>query len=483
MFQRNPDRRRCPCQNLSDSGLAGETACEAAQDWHRPEHFRFVCPLIKTTPEGLRCSVDARHVRPFWGRASVFFAGGLFACYLLFTIGAFTFLRLIGYPLSPVVLVWPPRWADFPAARSEYYFAKAKKSLDEHRVNDAIFSLDIAYRSNTRNFTLGLQYAQLLSLGQPDYADAIFAKLMREHPGQATVIAEAWYRSLMVHGRFAQIATLSSSRLIDDADRRPAWLHALFFATRQLGNDAPLRALVSPPRKELPTIYTALINSELQIRQHKGAELLPGLTAELPADAGPYGPYFQISRLTQLGHPNEAAAMLGRYASANRLGQVDQLQLRLEILSALGRTDVLRARLDQGSVNAPELDIICTFLVRHPDPATLASLSRCVKRSKIAAEAANYPAFLAFYVTSTIGGDQDGMRDTAKILKDIAGSRVSRIESVETYLKQAAASGKIGAILPMLPGLSMDMIYALFDRFGAAVEQPTVTIRTSMPPK
>lgn len=456
---------RCPCQNPSDSGRAGETACDAVNDWRRPARFRRVCPLLVATPAGLRCSVDGKDVRPFWRRAAAYYLGGVAGIYLAAALGAFVFFRVIGYPLSPLSLAWPPRWHELRLARSEYFLAKARRALDAHRINEAILSLDLAYRNNPRNYEAGLQFAQLTSPGQPELADPVFALLMRDHPDRRATTGEAWFRFLLVRGRFARIAALASARLREDAQQRPVWLHALFFATRHTGDDEPLRALVAKPPTGFEPIYVALINSELLIRQGQALQLLPGLTAELPAAAGFYGPYYQVSRLDALGRHTEALAALNRYATGKRLPEADEFQLRLDILAGLGRQDLLRARLEKAPINARELELVSIHLVRHPDSAVLAALGQCLQRSHLPVDASTYAANTALFLACGVSGDWDQMHATAVRLKEIAGSRMSRLEAIESYFQQKPAAG-IENILPMLPALPLDLVYALFDRYG-----------------
>jgi hypothetical protein len=478
-FRLRRDRARCACQNPSDSGRAGETGCDAAAGWHHPARFRRVCPLLVATPAGLRCSADAKDVRPFWLRAAAYCLGAMAGIYLAVALGAFVCFRLIGYPLSPLTLVWPPRWHELHLARSEYFMTKARRALDAHRVNEAILSLDLAFRNNPRNYEAGFQFAQLTSPGQPELADPVFALLMRDHPDRRATTSEAWFRFLLAHGRFARVADLASGRLRDDAQQRHVWLHALFFATRHTGDDQSLRALVAKPPAGFESIYVALINSELFIRQGQGLQLLPGLTAELPAAAGFYGPYYQVSRLCTLGRYTEALAVLNRYAATKRLPEADEFQLRLEVMAGLGRQDLLRARLDQAPINARELELVSVHLVRHPDSAALAALGKCLERSRLPADASTFPAYTAFFVACGVSGDWDQMHATGVRLKEIAGSSMPRLEAIEAFFRQKPSSG-IENILPMLPALPLDLIYALFDRYGEV--HATVSVGTAPAP-
>jgi len=480
LFRRHRDRPRSPCQNPSDSGRARETGCEAAQYWHRPARFRRVCPLLVETPAGLRCSVDARDVRPFWRRAAAYYASAVAGCYLAVTLGAFVTLRLIGYPLSPLTLLWPLRWPELRVVRSEYFVAKAQRALDAHRVNEAILSLDIAFNTNPGNYDAGMELAQLLALGQPDLAERIFTLLMRDHPERRATTAEAWLRLLLVNGRFDHAATLAATLFLQDPVQRPAWLHALFFAVRHTHDDKPLRELIAQHATALEPIYVALINSELLIDQGQGNRLLPGLTAELPAEAGSYGPYFQVSRLITLGRPADALTMLARYATAGRIAPADVFLLRLDALAALGRQDLLQQRLDQQPVNAREVELICIHLVRYPNPAVLAALARCILRSHLPADTSTYSAYSAYLMTCGVAQDWDKFQAAAGLMRDLSGARIARLDAIEAFFRQQDPDARLENILPTLPALPVNMIYALYDHYDKP--SPGIAIKLAPSP-
>ncbi len=470
----------CPCQNPSDSGRGGDTGCDAALEWRRPERFRRVCPLMVMMPDGPRCTVNTADVRPFWGRAFAYCAAAAGAVYLAAVLGGFVLLRIVGYPISPLALAWPPRWHEYRQARSEYFTAKAQRALTAGRVNEAILSLDLAFRDNPRNYNAGLRLAQLTSLAQPDYAEHVFARLMHDHPAARPVTAQAWLRSLLVHGRLARAAELAVERIVEDPADRPAWLHVLFFATRHTGEDQPLRDLVARDPSPLRPIDTALLNSELVIRRGRGLTLIPGLTTELPADAGAYGPYYQVSRLIVLGRPAEALGMLDRYVAAKRLLPADEFALRLEGLAALGSGDQVCKRLDEGPVTARELELVSTQLVRHPDAAVLAALARSVERAKLPADAPTSAAFTAYFMACATAGNWEQAETATRLLKEASGSRMASLDAVEAFLKSSGNPVAVERILPMLPTLPLDTIFALYDRY----HQPAVgvSVKVASPP-
>src|SRR5580658_6015424 len=87
LFRLRRGRGICPCQTPSDSGKAGETACEPVASWHEPRRFQRICPLLRQRPDGAwKCSVNAAEVRPFWGRAAAWVGGSTAAAYLVATL-------------------------------------------------------------------------------------------------------------------------------------------------------------------------------------------------------------------------------------------------------------------------------------------------------------------------------------------------------------------------------------------------------------
>lgn len=474
-------RTPCPCQNPSDSGRARETGCDAAQHWRRPARFRHVCPLLVETPGGLRCSVSTADVRPFWGRAVVCWTGAAAALYLAGVLGAFVFLRAIGYPLSPLALAWPPRWHQIRLARSEYFAAKARRAFEANRVNEAMLSLDVAYRSNPRNYAIGLQLAQLLSLGQPAVANRLFFVLLRDHPNQSAATAEAWFRALLSHGDFARIADLASQRLLKDVADRPAWLNALLIATRLTGTNQPLVDLMNRKPPALPDAYVNVLDTELLIRAGNVTEALPALTELLPAAAGPYPCYYQVRRLIALDRPAHALSLLDLYASAGRLGPVEDFQLRLDALAGLGRGDLLRARLETGRISLREVELISAHLVRHPDAAVLAAFWDCVQRSRLPADTRSFGAHLSLFVACGVAGDWEKLDAAATRLKDMTGSQLSALGIVEDFFKQKSPLRRIENIVPALPNLPLESVYALYDRYYQPAEPPVLAPRTAPP--
>jgi len=138
---------------------------------------------------------------------------------------AFVFFRVIGYPLSPLSLAWPPRWHEVASRPQRIFSGQSQTSAgcEPHQRSHPFARSCLPEQSS--QLRGGLQFAQLTSPGQPELADPVLPSHARS-PGRRATTGEAWFRFLLVRGRFARIAALASARLREDAQQRPVWLHA-----------------------------------------------------------------------------------------------------------------------------------------------------------------------------------------------------------------------------------------------------------------
>jgi len=173
-----------PCQHPSDSGRAGRTGCEACAGWRSARRFRRLCPLLETSADGRRvCSVDARDVRPFWGRALLFYGGSAAVLALVAAIGVFTALRAIGYRVPFYAVAWPPAWHRIQQARADYFSRMAVRAFSAGDVRQGFLALNQVYALDPGNVRAALLLAQFTQIGNPDYSDSIYARLLLQHRG------------------------------------------------------------------------------------------------------------------------------------------------------------------------------------------------------------------------------------------------------------------------------------------------------------
>ncbi len=315
-FQLRRDRgARCPCQSPSDSGRALETHCEACLHWSSVERFRRVCPLLVKTPDGWRCSANTADVRPFWGRAFGYYGGTVAALYLTAVLTVFIFLRVVGYPVNVFHVAWPPAWHRVGEARGWFFMEKARRAFAANRPAEAILCLSNAYEFDPSNYAAGLTLAKTLQSGQPVLSNRLYDRLLHDHPTRRDDTAQEWFRALLARGDFETISVLARDEVLAGGRHTSVWMRALVFAARQSRHDEVLRALRDSP---LPaaTVWRPLLDTELLLFAGRTAEahdlLANGDWSHLP----PYGIYYQVSQLTELGDVFTALDLLGRNGTA-----------------------------------------------------------------------------------------------------------------------------------------------------------------------
>lgn len=469
---RGAHRDDCPCQNVSDSGLAFETRCDAVIHWHRPDRFRRVCPLLKETPEGLRCSVEAEGVRPFWGRAAAYAGGTLLALYLAGTVAAYVALRAAHYDTSYLVVVWPPRWPELRGAQERLYAARAQAALTRGNYQDAILSLEMVCQLNPRNYSAGLALAALTQVaGQPNVSDHIYERLMRDAPDQRIQTAQLWFRTLLARGYYEKIIPLAAAMLSEDPEQRGAWLNALLFAARQnRGSEYLRRVLVDNPH--LPEWCTEIINLELALLERHLDTALPGLNRVYRQPPSTYLPYYQVERLLLSGHADQADQLLTAYG--NLLPADEAGFLRLRIYRAKGWTALIGTEYDtllQYPMTPRLAAKFCAYLVAYPDPGLLARYLDRFTAQGPAIAGDTIPLYQAGYLAAALAGDT---RRADLIRADITRftSSDARVLNglVELLQRRQPPDGRLARILPLVP-LPTEVVYAILERPSGAASK------------
>ncbi len=475
LYRARRGQDRCPCQNPSDSGLAGETGCEAALHWNRQVRFRRVCPLLKPGADGtLRCSVNAEDVRPFWGRAALWYGGATFGTYLLAVLVAFSVLRGIGYKVTPWTLAWPPAWSTLRTVRSEYFLEKARVAYSSQRINEAILSLSLAYELDPGNHAAGMLLAQLWQVGQAALSDRTYVRLLDNHPALRPATAQAWYRALLARGDFRTIAQLSADALRFDPGQATAWVHALFFATRKSGDLAPLHRALAVTSPALPADLRALLELERTVAtslRARGVEVLMQPAVD-PGTA--YSAYYRINRLLQLDAPQQALTLFERFGP--RLGERERAALQLDLYAKLGWDPLRRATVETlvaRPLNLPTVEILAAHLIRHPSPELARIFFAGQAARPLPPIAANYPGYTALFCLAGTYGDTGQLAALGDSLKQISGASFVALRAADAFFRQPEENRRIEAVLPMLQPLPLDVTYALLERFGRpAVPNP-----------
>ncbi len=465
-FQWRRGRARCPCQNPSDSGRAFETGCEPCATWDRPARFRRVCPLLVETPHGLRCSVDTAEVRPFWGRVVRYYGGTLLAIYLTGAIAVFAFLRTIGYPISIVHVTWPGLWHRVPQARGWFFAQKSQRAFAAGRTAEGLLYLSNAYQFDPGSYQIALALAKNLQAGRPRESDLLFERILREHPPQRNDTAQEWYRALLARGDFKKIAGLAYTQTLADREYAHVWMRALLFATRRLGDDAPLRALLAE-RSPAAAAWHQLIEIELLVRAGRLREARVALDQPWPATASPFTIYYRVATLTELG--DVYAALDTLETNRARLGDEQAYTtLKLDALAGAGAPRTLRAALD--ALLAPKLTlaramIVCAHLIRHPDPAMFARLHEKVQLEHLPLDAESAGVWFTLLCTAGAVGDLPRLHAIVVTLKLAANSPFIAVSAVEAFFRGQTGAEKITTFLPVIP-LPIEINYALIERYS-----------------
>lgn len=471
VFRLRRGRAPCPCQNLSDSGRAFETGCDASLGWHRQERFRRVCPLLKPAPDGgLRCSVHAADVRPFWGRAFGYYGTAALALFLVATLAVFGFMRSIGYPVSYVSIAWPPAWEQIDKARAEYFRRKARDAYAARNIHEAILSLSIAYELDPRDYSAGLLLAQLWQTGQPVLSNRVYARLLHDHPDRWSGTAQAWFRALLARGEYTTVARLSADSLSRDAAHAPAWAHALIFAVRRLDTLALLREASQNP--EVAPEVRRVLTLEEQSHTAAASEARAALQETTGAESR-FVALFRARRLVELGFARESLDLLDRLGLP--ADDRDALAIRLDAYAHMGYERArknLAAALLRGPLTPAVADLLGAHLIRRPGPGLCDDLFSKLERSPPPGTVESYPLYLTLFCVAGSYGDADRMQTTGAELQRILGADFAALASVREFFLRHSPDARIEAYLPILQPLSLEVTYALLERFAPASNPP-----------
>lgn len=344
--------------------------------WSDARRFQWVCPLLQATPEGLRCSVAAVDVRPFWGRYFLRVGIAFLVLYTAAAVTATVALRMVGYRLSPIALLWPPHWREFGSAQEQLYALRARESFEARRFADGILSLEMVCRINPENHEARLALARLRNTrGQYAGADEAFARVISHSPDLRLPVAREWLGVLLARGEFTGAARIAARMVAEDHGQEAPWLHGLFYSTRVSRDPEPLEIALRQ-EKQLPPWCARLIRLELGLlKRDAGAKL--ELSEVRPNAASPFLPYYQVRRLIFDQRPRDALALIEAYRGS--LSPDDAYFLRLDAFAALGWNSMAGHELNAGleaGMNPGRAARFLAFLVRNPDRKRFDALNR-----------------------------------------------------------------------------------------------------------
>lgn len=464
---------RCPCQSVSDSGRAFETHCDACIMWAKPSRFRRVCPLLVETPQGLRCSVNAADVRPFWSIALRYCGTSLAAAYLIGTLAIFGGFRAIGYPVRYVSVAWPPAWWQINAARAQYFLRKGTTALAQNDFKEALFSLSYAHELAPRDYNIGFSLASLWQITQPTLSDRLYSQLLAEHPENNDVLADSWNRALLARSDYAQIKELAATQFRRSAPSHAGyWMNALIFATRQTGDDLPLRRLIAGPGPIAPQ-WQRVVQAELLTRTGQEKLAVAELSRVWPEATHPFVPFFQLRSLIELRQARLALDLLGQYGA--RVADDERYAVQLDAFAQLG-WDSLRdsdvSLLLTPPPTGPIMELLAAHLAKNPSRPLFDRVFARLQAAPLPPTRENYNALIGLFCAAGIAGDYQKMHAVAVLLDQVPHASPLTLAAFEDFFQGKPPPRHIEAFLPSLP-LSLDMTYILLGRYSTGrVVQP-----------
>ncbi len=465
IFRARKNQGRCPCQTLSDSGLAGETGCEPALLYEKPIRFRRVCPLLQPNAQGeLKCSVHTSEVRPFWFRFFGTYGGAVLATYLLAVATVFGVMRNIGYPISFVTLVWPPAWHEIDQARSKYFLIQAEEAYGAGDGATALMSLSLAYEYDPANYETGRLLAQLWSAARPERANQVYEKLMLDHPEHRVATARAWFKGLLSRGDYLRLEKLAADAIVFDPDSTSAWIYAFLFANQRTGNFVLIDELLESPAN-LPAGVSDLLQLEQTVRALKPTESRDLLTHIENPNEPLFLVHYRVRKLIQLGEGTRALQLLN--AQSTRFQDRDRIRLQLAAYAQGDFRDPyvdLVRKLIQLPPSLALSELLSAHLIVYPNLALYRLIKQSVAPADIADDNERLQSVLAFYFLALAHADKSGSDDIAAYLREITGSTFASLDAAALVATDPARY-RIQNVLPAIQPLSLDMIYALLERY------------------
>jgi hypothetical protein len=356
----------------------------------------------------------------------------------------------------------PTRWSEFHLVQSHYFAAKAQRALAQHDPSEAIMSLSIAYQLDPSNYAIGLLFARLTQAEQPALSDRIYARLDHDHPEHRIEILGAWYDSLLWRADFSGIENLVTEALAADPSHANAWLNTLMIALRRQPDVTVERKLLA---ENTSAAAKALLTLDLKTLEDPANARRILLTPPEP-DAPAFLNFYIPRRLIETGSAREAVNLLT--SSQLQLSPRDRLSLLLDAYAALGWTSILRQQFDQivgQPLNGPAIDVLASFLIRHPDRDLLAEGFDAFQRQVPAAADVAYTEWSAWLFAAGATGDFQRFQIAAEKMRALAHSDLRAIDAVKGFFQGNAAHTRIESYLPLMQPLPLDVTYALLERY------------------
>lgn len=467
IFRLRGRRSPAPCQNPSDSGQAMKTGCDACASWHQRARFRRVCPLLKPNEAGVWvCSVNREDVRPFWGRVGAAMGSAVVLFLLLGAITVYSGMRVIGYQVTWRQVLWPPAWSELRGVRADLFIQQARASYAAGDVRDAIHALTVAYQLNPTHYQVAMMLAQFHQAGSPQQSDRLYLQLMHTHPEHRAEIARAWFQGLLARGRLDAIAELAKTQLPIEPGQAAVWSYALLFAARHQPELVKLDEIADTPA--LPPLARAVLGLAARVQK-----LAPvdgrGVLLATPLDAGfPFDRVYRVETLIRLGYPQDALALLA--AGQRELAGRDVARLALSAYAQMGNRDRLKAEFSAllaptRKLSPAEITLLAVHLVHYPDREFAAMLIDALYRLPKSSADTWMQAAVAVFCAAGVAGDEAGMNEVKDLIRETYTINMSSMDGLKLFFLKQASVRRIESILPSLNPLSIELNYALLDRY------------------
>jgi tetratricopeptide (TPR) repeat protein len=457
---------RAPCQHPSDSGEAGKTGCEACLGWRKVGRFRRLCPLVVTSPDGSRvCSVAAAQVRPFWGRAAATIGVSAALLAAASVLAAFAGLRAIGYRVPLRVVAWPPAWHQIRQVRADYFYRLGVRAFGSGDMRQSYLALNQAYALDPHNFAADRLLAELAQIGNPDFSDTLYARLLAEDRGHLDDTGQAWIRALIERGDFLMAANVAGRMLQSQAARAPAWAQAMLFAERMTGDPGPIDRLLAS-KEELPQGVRSVLSLARSLRSGNPGEREKLVRLHGSGTLTPFEAYYALNRLVELGRASEVSAYVE--SGAGSLDPYDREALKLDAYSSLGWGLLVRKEIGGLLERGPSvaaISLISAHLIRHPDAESAEFLFQQLDLHPIPVASEYAGPRLALLCVAGVNGLEQRMREQGEAEAKIVGGSFPAWLRIRDFFEGATRGGNPASIMPALGMLPLDTIYAVYEHY------------------
>ncbi|MBC8041751.1 MAG: hypothetical protein H7Y06_14505, partial [Opitutaceae bacterium] len=301
---------------------------------------------------------------------------------------------------------------------------------------------------------------------QPLYSNQIYRRLIQDHPDQAAVTAQVWFRALLARGDFEGVEVLASDRILHSPENSGPWINAFLFANRRTSGTTIRASLVADPSLP-PSARWLLTLADDLAKLTAPSEIRERLLAAA-ANAGDGLSFYHVCReLITRGFPQEALESMDRRAGL--LGQRDIIPLRLNALAALGWSSTLQNEVKNLLFAPPTpvlIELLSAHLIRHPDATVRTLVFDRVEQSPPPADPAAYSAHLALFCAAGAGRDIDRMNWTARRINTSLGGGFRGLDALGASLVDGERGRRLENYLPGLQPLSLEVTYALFDHYA-----------------